>query len=203
MTDVTHYGETELQSDFHAHVPSDDLLQKIPIRIINTVQMTHSRNSSTSTAWLHELFFYRIADRAVKHCRSSRSTTHGGMVRNPLTLAKQGNKQTQTPQTKTSKANHKHNQTPTSGKCQGRVKQMVKCEASRPTLLTALAEPYEFPEPNEVSVYALSFRQTTKFQACQSSPNKTEVKHPSDSKALCFTNTRKATWFSLELTDSC
>ena len=56
-------------------------------------------------------FFYRIADRAVKPCRSSRSTTHGGMVKSPLTLAKQGNKQTQTPQTKTSKTKHKHNQT--------------------------------------------------------------------------------------------
>ena len=36
----------------------------------------------------------------MKPCRSSRSTTHGGMVKNPLTHAKQENKQTQTPQTK-------------------------------------------------------------------------------------------------------
>ena len=77
-------------------------------------------------------FFYRIADRAVKHCRSSRSTTHGGMVKNPLILAKQGNKQTQTPQTKTSKAKHKHNQTPTSGKCQGKGETDGEKEVKRP-----------------------------------------------------------------------
>ena len=66
-------------------------------------------------------FLYRIADRAVKPCRSSRSTTHGGMVKSPLTLAKQGNKQTKAPQTKTSKTKPNKNTTkPTNGKCQGK-----------------------------------------------------------------------------------
>ena len=53
-------------------------------------------------------FFKRIAERAVKPCRSSRSTTRGGMVKNPLTLAKQENKQTKTPQAKPKTNTTKH-----------------------------------------------------------------------------------------------
>ena len=54
MTDVTHYGETEKLPDFHAHVPSDDLLQKIPILKINTVQSGLLTELLHIKAWLHE-----------------------------------------------------------------------------------------------------------------------------------------------------
>ena len=65
-------------------------------------------------------FFYRTAERAVKHCRSSRYTTRGGMIKNSLTLAKQENKQTQTPQNK-KQPNHRP-----AASVRGRVKQTVK-----------------------------------------------------------------------------
>ena len=77
-------------------------------------------------------FFYRIADRAVKPCRSSRSTTRGGTVKDPLTLAKQENKQTQTPQTKQSQTKHKTAKPPTSGKCQGEGETDGEKEVKRP-----------------------------------------------------------------------
>ena len=71
-----------------------------PLRLGQGSRRKHGHQPGGQSASCTTNFFYRIADRAVKHCRSSRSTTHGGMVKNPLTLAKQGNKQTQTPQTK-------------------------------------------------------------------------------------------------------
>ena len=87
-----------------------------------------------SSVFRSPLFFYRIAERAVKPCRSSRSTTHGGMVKNPLTLAKQENKQTQTPQTKTKAAKPKTKtaKPPTSGKCQGESETNGEKEVKRP-----------------------------------------------------------------------
>ena len=54
MTVVTRRGETEKLPNFHAHVPSDDLLQKIPILIINTVQSGLLTELLHIKAWLHE-----------------------------------------------------------------------------------------------------------------------------------------------------
>ena len=61
-------------------------------------------------------FFYRVAERAVKHCRSSRTTTRGRTVKQKtLALAKEGNQNKQhKPQTKQTKnpPKHKTNEAP-------------------------------------------------------------------------------------------
>ena len=68
-----------------------------------------------------DFFFYCVAERAVKPCRSSRSNTRGGMI-NPMTLAKQeANTKTQTTNTKTT-----NKQKTTGGKCQWMVRHVVK-----------------------------------------------------------------------------
>ena len=54
MTVVTRKDETEKLPYFHAHVPSDDLLQKIPILIINTVQSGLLTRLLHIKAWLPE-----------------------------------------------------------------------------------------------------------------------------------------------------
>ena len=52
VTDVTHKGETEKLLNFHAYVLSDDLLQKIPILIINAVQSGLLTELLHIKAWL-------------------------------------------------------------------------------------------------------------------------------------------------------
>ena len=72
-------------------------------------------------------FFYRIAERAVKHCRSSRSTTRGGMVKTPWHLQnRKTNKQTNTPQKHQTKNTNKSQTTSQRQVSEGGVKQTVK-----------------------------------------------------------------------------
>ena len=77
-----------------------------------------------------KIFFLRLAERAVKHCRSSR--TRGGMNKTPPSTCKtQGNttQAKQKTQTKNQTKNHKATTT-TTGKCEGEGETSVKSETS-------------------------------------------------------------------------
>ena len=87
------------------------------------VANTSKTNSACKHLWV---FFYCIAELAVKPCRSSRTNTRGGFEKSNDTC-KTGNKQTQSTRKQTpSKQTHKTPTQTTSGKYHWMVRQVVK-----------------------------------------------------------------------------
>ena len=83
-------------------------------------KQAHGAVGNSQQLFYKNFIFYRIAERAVKHCRSSRSTTHGGMVKNPLALARQENKQANKQKTQTQQHKNTTTQTDQTAGARGR-----------------------------------------------------------------------------------